>query len=48
MGRTAVRCALATVLVFVVLANLACEDHLRGITQRVELRGEKAAIFLAQ
>jgi len=32
------RCALVTVLVFIVLAELCGEDHLRGIAQWVELR----------
>ena len=37
------RYALVTVLVFVVLAKLCGEDHLRGIAQWVELRKEALA-----
>jgi predicted transposase YbfD/YdcC len=41
-----VRYALVTVLVYVVLAKLAGEDHLRGISQWVELRAEALADLL--
>jgi predicted transposase YbfD/YdcC len=40
------RYALVTVLVYVVLAKLAGEDHLRGIAQWVELRAERLAELL--
>lgn len=41
------RYALVTVLVFVVLAKLAGEDHLRGIAQWVKLRRQALAVALA-
>jgi predicted transposase YbfD/YdcC len=41
------RYALVTVLVFVVLAKLAGENHLRGIAQWVNLRAALLATFLA-
>jgi predicted transposase YbfD/YdcC len=41
------RYTLATMLVFVVLAKLAGEDHLRGIAQWVKLRAVLLATFLA-
>jgi predicted transposase YbfD/YdcC len=40
------RYALVTVLVYVVLAKLAGEDHLRGIAQWVRLRADKLADML--
>jgi len=42
-----VRYALVTVLVFITLAKLAGEDHLRGIAQWVGLRREALAIALS-
>jgi predicted transposase YbfD/YdcC len=42
-----IRYALVTVLVFVVLAKFAGENHLRGIAQWVRLRAEMLADFLA-
>jgi predicted transposase YbfD/YdcC len=42
-----VRYALVTVLVFVILAKLAGENHVRGIAQWVKWRAEKLAEFLA-
>ena len=44
--RRGVRYALVTVLVFVVLAKLAGENHLRGIAQWVQLRAQRLADFL--
>lgn len=41
------RYALVTVLVFIVLAKLAGENHLRGIAQWVRLRSASLATFLA-
>jgi predicted transposase YbfD/YdcC len=41
------RYALVTVLVYVVLAKLAGEDHLRGIAQCVELRADRLAELLS-
>jgi hypothetical protein len=41
------RYALVTILVFVVLAKLAGENHLRGIAQWVKLRAVLLATFLA-
>ncbi len=41
------RYALVTVLVFIILAKLAGQDHLRGIAQWVKLRREKLAVVLA-
>jgi predicted transposase YbfD/YdcC len=41
------RYALVTVLVYVVLAKLAGEDHLRGIAQWVQLRADKLADMLS-
>lgn len=48
-GRDArgLRYALVTVMVFIVLAKLAGEDHLRGIAQWVRLRRDALAIALA-
>ena len=42
-GRTGLRYALVTVLVFILLAKLGGEDHLRGIAQWVWLRKERLA-----
>jgi hypothetical protein len=42
------RYALVTILVFVVLAKLAGENHLRGIAQWVKLRAVLLATFLAR
>ena len=41
------RYALVTVMVFIILAKLAGEDHLRGIAQWVRLRRDALAIALA-
>ena len=41
------RYALVTVLVYVVMAKLAGEDHLRGIAQWVRLRADKLADMLS-
>lgn len=41
------RYALVTVLVYVVMAKLAGEDHLRGIAQWVQLRADKLADMLS-